>query len=53
MLQNNNGFYISLDGNTIHRYILNESTLEKIEDTTIEDELISTLKSILRHMKLW
>lgn len=44
MQQNNNGLYISLDGNTVHRYILNESTLEQIEDTTIEDELISTLE---------
>lgn len=44
MQQNNNGLYISFDGNTIHRYILNESTLEQIEDTTIEDELISTLE---------
>lgn len=44
MQQNNNGIYISLDGNTVHRYILNESTLEQIEDTTIEDELISTLE---------
>lgn len=44
MQQNNNGLYISLDGNTVHRYILNESTLEQIEDTTIDDELISTLE---------
>ena len=44
MQQNNNGIYISLDGNTVHRYILNESTLEQIEDSTIEDELISTLE---------
>lgn len=44
MQRNNNGIYISLDGNTVHRYILNESTLEQIEDTTIEDELISTLE---------
>ena len=44
MQQNNNGLYISLDGNTVHRYIFNKSTLEKIEDTTIEDELISTLE---------
>ena len=44
MQQNNNGLYISLDGNTVHRYIFNESTLEKIKDTTIEDELISTLE---------
>lgn len=44
MHQNNNGLYISFNGNTIHRYIHNESTLEQIEDITIEDELISTLK---------
>lgn len=44
MQQNNNGLYISLDGNTVHRYILNESTLEQIKDTTIDDELISTLE---------
>lgn len=44
MQKNNNRLYISLDGNTVHRYILNESTLEQIEDTTIEDELISTLE---------
>lgn len=44
MQQNNNGIYISLDGNIVHRYILNESTLEQIEDTTIEDELISALE---------
>lgn len=44
MQRNNNGLYISFDGNTVHRYILNESTLEQIEDTTIEDELISTLE---------
>lgn len=44
MQQNNNGLYISLDGNIVHRYILNESILEQIEDTTIEDELISTLE---------
>lgn len=46
MQQNNNGLYIYLEGNTIHRYILNESVLEQIEDTTIEDELISTLEII-------
>ena len=44
MQQNNNGIYISLNGNIVHRYILNESTLEQIEDTTIEDELISALE---------
>lgn len=44
MQKNNNGLYISLDGNTVHRYILNESTLEQIENSTIEDELISTLE---------
>ena len=44
MLQNNNGLYISLDENIVHRYILNESILEQIEDSTIEDELISTLE---------
>ena len=44
MLQNNNGLYISLDGNTVHRYLFDESTLEQIEDITIEDELISTLE---------
>ena len=44
MQQNNNGIYISLDGNTVHRYLLNKSTLEQIEDSTIEDELISTLE---------
>lgn len=44
MQQNNNGLYISLDGNTVHRYILDESALQQIEDTTIEDELISTLE---------
>ena len=27
MLQNNNGLYISLDENIVHRYILNESIL--------------------------
>lgn len=46
MQQNNNGLYIYLEGNTIHRYILNESVLEQIEDTAIEDELISTLEII-------
>lgn len=44
MQKNNNGLYISLDGNTVHRYILNESTFEQIEDSTIEDELISSLE---------
>ena len=44
MQKNNNGLYISLDGNIVNRYILNESTLEQIEDTTIEDELISALE---------
>ncbi len=44
MQRNNNGLYISFDGNTVHRYILNESTLEQIEDSTIENELISTLE---------
>lgn len=44
MRQNNNGLYISFDENTIHRYILNESTLEQIEDTTIEEELITSLE---------
>lgn len=44
MHQNNNGIYISLDGIAVHRYILNESILEQIEDSTIEDELISALE---------
>lgn len=44
MQQNNNGIYISLDGNIVHRYILNESALEQIEETAIEDELISALE---------
>lgn len=44
MQKNNNGLNISLDGNTVHKYILNESTLEQIEDSTIEDELISALE---------
>lgn len=44
MHQNNNGIYISLDGNAVHRYIINESVLEQIEDSTIEDELISALE---------
>ena len=44
MQQNNNGLYISLDGNTVHRYILDESAIQQIEDTTIEDELISALE---------